>query len=278
MNTDNNNIRPEILEEDNCIDAYLKGQMSHDEEEQFLKELNANPEMRKRAIITARLIKGLKEVESERYKHIYNVFLASSKHNVTNAAEEAATPFYRAENAFGIDNEKEVITEEITKKTDIEKQQRRGKKFTSFRKIPKWLSIAASLICIVWLGLTYHSYRTTTALGDQYDDAFNSGITARGQETQTEAEKKLQMLFIKVKDSKNLDDVIHELSLYWELSTMETYNDYTNYSAEIGWKLTIAYLKNNDKKEARNVLNKLIEYYDEESDIRLRAMDLLNKL
>ena len=35
------------------------------------------------------------------------------------------------------------------------------------------------------------------------------------------------------------------------LSTMETYNDYTDFSSEIGWNLAIAYLKDNNKKDAK---------------------------
>lgn len=250
MNIDINNIDPKLLEEDDRIIAYLKGQMSAEEEISFLKELENNTELKEKAIAMARLVKGLKEVGSDQDKDIQRVILASSKQDIEAAAKNAT----------------EVPA--AASKTPV----------VSLSKAAKWMSIAASLICIVWLGITYNSYRNTTALGNQYDEAFTSGMIVRGQETQTEAEKKLQGLFTNVKESEKIDDTIHELSLYWELSTMDTYNDYTDYSAEIGWNLAIAHLKNNDKKEAKAVLEKLISVSEEGSAVNLKAKELLEKL
>ena len=68
MNTDINNIDPKLLEEDDRIVAYLKGQMSEEEEQSFLKELEDNPELKGKAISIARLVKGMKQVGSEQDK------------------------------------------------------------------------------------------------------------------------------------------------------------------------------------------------------------------
>jgi len=38
---------------------------------------------------------------------------------------------------------------------------------------------------------------------------------------------------------------------------METANYYTDYSADIGWRHAIAYLKDNNKKDAKKVLDKM---------------------
>ena len=62
MKLDINNIDSRLLEEDDRIASYLKGQMSGEEDQAFLRELEEKPEMKERAIIMARLIKGLKEV------------------------------------------------------------------------------------------------------------------------------------------------------------------------------------------------------------------------
>ena len=59
---------------------------------------------------------------------------------------------------------------------------------------------------------------------------------------------------------------------------METYNDYTDYSAEIGWNLAIAYLKDNDMKGAKKVLEKLIAITEQGSAINNESKKLLNKL
>ena len=250
MNIDFNNIDSKLLKEDDRIVAYLKGKMSAEEEIEFLKELEDNQELRERAIATARLVKGLKDVGSEQDSDIQRVILASSKQDIEAATKKATEVPIAAS------------------KTHI----------ITLSQAAKWMSIAASLICIVWLGFTYNSYRNTITLGNQYDDAFTSGMIVRGQETQTEAEKKLQGLFTNVKESEKIDDAIHELSLCWELSTMDTYNDYTDYSAEIGWNLAIAHLKNNDKKEAKAVLEKLISVSEEGSAVSAKAKELLEKL
>ncbi len=254
MDFDINNIDPKLLEDDDRIVAYLKGQMSAEEEQFFLNELETNPELKEKAISMARLVKGLKEVGAERDKDIQRAILASSKQDMETAAQNATQG-----------------------KAEVPVAASRAPTI-SLSKTAKWLSIAASLICIVWLGFTYNSYRNTTALGDLYDDVFSSSIIVRGQETQTEAEKKLQALFINIRENRCIDEAIHNLSLYWELSTMDTYNDYTEYSAEIGWNLAIAHLKNNDKKEAKTVLEKLISVSEEGSAVNTKAKELLEKI
>ena len=60
MKLDINNIDSRLLEEDDRIASYLKGQMSGEEEQAFLQELEENPDLKERAIIMARLVKGLK--------------------------------------------------------------------------------------------------------------------------------------------------------------------------------------------------------------------------
>jgi hypothetical protein len=59
---------------------------------------------------------------------------------------------------------------------------------------------------------------------------------------------------------------------------METYNDYTDYSSEIGWNLAIAYLKDNNKKDAKIVLEKLIGITEKGSAVNGKAKELLEKL
>ena len=245
MNNDNNNIDFKLLEEDDLIVAFLKGLMSAEEEKKFLMELEANQELKEKAIIMARLVKGMKAVGAEQDGDIQRAILASSRQDLESAIKKA------------------------TQKTT---------RILSLSKTTKWLSIAASFICIVWFVFSYNSYRTTTALGNEYDDVFNSSMIVRGQENQTEAGKKLLKLFSNVKENENIDKTIQELSLCWELSTMNIYNDYTDYSAEIGWYLAIAHLKNNNKNKAKVVLEKLITSVGEDSFINKKAKELRSKI
>ena len=270
MIKDINNIDPKLLEEDERIVSFLKGQMSAEEEQKFMTELNENPELKEKAIITSRLVKGLKEVGSLQDRDIFGAFLASSEQSVEFVAKEAS----RIEEAAYVADVSATQRPNIIE--DIPAASRT--KVVPMRKRAKWLSIAASIFFIVWLGVEYSMYRTTTGLGEKFGDEFASSMIIRGTEGQSEAPKKLEKLFGDVKDNINLNDAIHELSLCWELSMMETYNDYTDFSAEIGWNLAIAHLKDNDKKSAKKVLEKLIETSEEGSAISHKAKELLEEL
>lgn len=68
MIQDIDNIDPKLLDEDDRIVAYLKGKMSEEEVQNFMKELEENPELKEKAIAVARLVKGLKEVGTEQDK------------------------------------------------------------------------------------------------------------------------------------------------------------------------------------------------------------------
>ena len=270
-----NNIDPRLLEEDDRIVAYLKGKMSSEEEQQFLTELEENPELKEKAIVTARLVKGLKEVGTAQDKDIVGAFLASSEQGV----EAVAKKVKQIENAATVAEQEAIYAEREQTGTYYRRAEPETKaKTTPMRRVSSWLAIAASIVGIVWLGIGYNNYRHTTGLGDAYDDSFPSSMIVRGADTPSDAEKKLEQLFSDVKEKKDIDNAIHELSLCWELSTMETFNDYTDYSSEIGWNLAIAYLKDNNKKEAKKVLEKLIATSEEGSAIYNTSKQLLEEL
>ena len=256
MEVDINKIENRLLEEDDRIESYLKGQMSGEEDQAFLRELEEKPEMKERAIIMARLIKGLKEVGTAQDRETIGAILASNKQSVE----------YATKNAF----------------LEATVAQPATTKVFSMRKPAAWLSIAASLVFIVWLGIGYNDYRNITGLGEEYgNSSFTTEIVSRGSATSSDAEKKLEILFKNVQGNTDLARTIHELSLCWELSIMETYNDYTDHSAEIGWNLAIAYLKDNNKKEALAILAKMATIYDaakvmgkQDRELQLKIEDL----
>ena len=275
MIKDINNIDPKLLEEDDRIVAYLKGQMTVEEEQQFMKDLENNPDLKEKAIVTARLVKGLKQVGEEQDKDIRGAFLASSEQGVEAVARKATqikeTAIVAEQEAVHAERER---TGTYYRRVEPETKA----KTAPIRKVSTWLAIAASLVGIVWLGIGYNNYRHTTGLGEEFGNVFSSSMIVRGAETPSQAEKKLEQLFTDVKENKNIDNAIHELSLCWEISQMETYNDYTDYSAEIGWNLAIANLKNNNKKEAKKILEKLINTTEQGSAIHNKSKELLNKL
>ncbi len=284
MIKDINNIDQTLYGEYDRIVAYLKGKMSQEEEENFLKDLEGNAKLKEKAVIIARLVKGLKEVGREKDRNIIDVFLASNVEDVENASRVAIgyCPMeYANYDMFPSKAEEEASMGTIP----AQAWHTAAPRVSASRVIPKrkkpvkkWLAVAASLVLIVWLGVEYGIYRTTTGLGEQYGDAFMSGVVVRGAENQSETSKKLAKLFADVKEDKNIGDAIHDLSICWELSTLETFNDYTDYSAEIGWNLAIAYLKDNDRKNARKVLEKLVQTSENGSAVNKKAKELLSKM
>ena len=247
MENEFNNIDERLLLEDERIAKYLKGKMTADEEQQFLQELGTNAELKEKAVAMARLAKAMKEVGIASDKDVVSEFLDVDSDTVKAVVKDAI----------------------VTKK--------KGKIIT-WRSVATWLSAAASVALLVWGGFTYHDYRKTIGLGNEYSTVFTSSQLIRGGEDNAEIENKLAKLFDNVASKKDLDNTLHELSLCWQLATQETYNDYTDYALEIGWNLAIGHLKNNDKKKATAVLSKLIDIAPVGTAIGDKARELLKKI
>ena len=239
MKESNENINPSLLEENDRITSYLKGKMTNEEEAAFMEEVKKNPELKAKAIAMARLVKGLKEAGRKHDEEVRNILMAS--------------------------NEKEI--KEVTE--DVVKNQKSH--FFSIKKAGLWLSLAASFALVLWLGYGYYDYRKTTGLGDEYANAFQTSLITRGEDVSNETQINMQTLFDNIKSDTDIEKTIHDLTLYWELSKMESYNDYTDYSNEIGWYLAIGYLKNNDKKNALLTLEQIIQRTEENSEINSKA-------
>lgn len=241
-----NNIDEALLLEDERIANYLKGRMTPEEEQAFIDELKTNPELKSKAVAMARLVKGMKEVGSKQDEEITNAMLASGKSDIEQIAIEA-------------------------------REQKRAKVIT-FQKAAKLLSMAASIALIIWAGYGYTDYRKTTGLGEKFSTTFPTEQLTRGGTEQTVAEVKLTKLFKNVANKSDLKNTLHNLSLCWELSRQETYNDYTNYAPEIGWYLAIGYLKDNKRKQAKAVLEKLTDVAPAGTAIGDKARELLTKI
>lgn len=243
----NNIIDETLLLEDERIVRYLKGKMTAEEEQEFMQELESNEELKSKAVAIARMVKGMKEVGATSDKKVIGEFLTADSDEIRAVAKNAS-----ATNKKG--------------------------KIMSLRRTATWLSAAASVALLIWGGFTYLDYRKTTALGNEYSTVFSSSQLIRGGEDNAEIENKLAKLFDNVASKKDLDNTLHELSLCWEIAKQETYNDYTDYAPEIGWNLAIGHLKNNDKKKAKEVLNKLVDVAPEGTVIGDKTRELLKKV
>lgn len=239
MKNDRYISRVDLLDEER-INSFLRGEMSSEEETLFIDELKSNEELRNKAVATARMAKAMKTVGEENDSLVKEALLTSDEHDI------------------------EMIVNNVTRK--------RSKVLTL-----RILSVAASILILVISGWHYYDYQVITGLGNEYEMEFESSSFVRGAGTGS-VEKELNSLFTKVKSGDESDNTIKRLSLLWELSTMDTYNDYSDYAPQIGWNLAIAYLKDNDKDNAMAVLTKLEGIAEDGTAIKNKCIELINKL
>ena len=142
-----------------------------------------------------------------------------------------------------------------------------------------WMSIAASLVIIFTVGYHFYDRSQTIGLGQQYAYVFSTETESliRGEEDE-DVVNKLNVLFDNAANGKDLDNTIKQLDELWALSKSDTYNGYTTYEPYIGWNLAIAYLRNNDKKEAMSVLKQMQLNYPEGTAIGEKVVELINKI
>lgn len=142
-----------------------------------------------------------------------------------------------------------------------------------FRKPVTWLSVAASVLVLLFAGYKGYDYYDTTRLGMKYATAFPMETLVRG-DTDSNVDKELQTLFENVVERKDLSTTTKRLSELWEISNQETYNDYTDYAAYIGWYLAIGYLEDYEKDKALCVLHTMLE----DDNVSLSIKDQINEL
>ena len=179
----------------------------------------------------------------------------------------------QAESMARIVKEMKVLGDEHDKQLVEQMKASSEKKATPVR----WIYIAASFALILTAGYHIYDYSATTGLGREYASAFPTSSIIRGEED-NDVSDTLTTLFDNVANGEELDNTIEQLEKLWTLSQSDTYNGYTTYEPYIGWNLAIAYLRDNDKKKARLVLEQMVSDYPEGSDMGDSISLLLKKL
>lgn len=283
--SDNNIVTDKELQYDERISAYLRGEMNADEEAAFKKELESDEELRSKAIDTAYLAKAMKDVGNEIDANVKEAMMATNKDNVERIAAKVIGNYEKANEHLERAKQMEVAyyeeTPEQAKRWEedwkiLKENERKRKTFR--RRIVIALSTAACIAMLCVISIQYHDYRTTTGLGKQYAIAFINEQKSSIRGIKSPTSKELAKLYAKVQNGKDLDATIKRLSVLWEVSTLDTYNDYTDDAPLIGWNLAIANLKNNDKDAAKDVLTKLVSKTEEGSAVNMKAKELLREL
>lgn len=146
-----------------------------------------------------------------------------------------------------------------------------------FRKPITWLSVAASVAVLLFAGYKGYDYYDTTRLGMKYATAFPMETLVRG-DIDSNVDKELQTLFGNVVERKDLLTTTKRLSELWEISNQETYNDYTDYAAYIGWYLAIGYLEDYEKDKAKSILKQLSSQSQDREYLDSTINDIFNNL
>lgn len=141
MNDDENILQEKDLLNDERISRFLQGKMKADEEATFMEEMKNNDDLRDQAIVQARLVKGMKQVDEE----LKDAFRQADEQTIKRIAKE-------------------------TFETSV------GKKSSA-----RWLAIAASIVFIVFVGFKSYDYYDTTSLGKEYANTFPTTSIIRGE-------------------------------------------------------------------------------------------------
>ncbi|MDD7065334.1 MAG: hypothetical protein SOU49_08360 [Sodaliphilus pleomorphus] len=234
------------------IERFLCGNMDADEEARFMASLNADEQRRSKAIAMAYLVKAMKAEGTRHDRQLIQAMSSLDRSDVAQVAARAACG--PAIVAAGGHKKEKLLYGFITT-----------------------LSVVAAIVIVFWGSRYYIDYRHTTRLADEYATAFVMEPAATRGTGDEEVARTMSRLFASVRSGKRLPVVQDRLSKLWKLSLQPTYNDYTPYSSLIGWNLAIAYLKNNDKTRAREVLTVLASHADSDA-VRAKAAELLAKL
>ena len=141
MNDNENILQEKDLLNDERISRFLQGKMKADEEATFMEEMKNNDDLRDQAIVQARLVKGMKQVDEE----LKDAFRQADEQTIKRIAKE-------------------------TFETSV------GKKSSA-----RWLAIAASIVFIVFVGFKSYDYYDTTSLGKEYANTFPTTSIIRGE-------------------------------------------------------------------------------------------------
>lgn len=160
----------------------------------------------------------------------------------------------KAMKKVGTEEDKNIIQEIITNKSAVPKH----KSISLFMRI----AVAAAIVGTVFI-VDYQLAKTNTqTLASEYLAYAPQLLPIEGElrganTNERNIEAQLIPLFENVKKELADDENIKHLSELYLLASSDKLNDYSDYMDIIGYYLAIAYMQNNDKEKAKQLLSKL---------------------
>ena len=239
MNQEINNIPEEALKNDEDLVKFLRGELSANEEADFMQKLQQNHDLKARAIAVARLIKGLERKGVADDESLKSAFKNLSIDDVKN----------------------------ISKPTT---------KIVNFKKIAAWVMSAAAVLILVFGLRIFYVNSSYEKIAAEYEKEFPYSEFSRGSDD--DIKEKLNILCNNVLQDKDLKTTIESLNQIFDKSQEENFNECTNYFVVSGWYLSLAHLKNHDPEKAKSVLEKLAKNSDDTPAVSEKAKEVLEKI
>lgn len=222
---------------DELTNRFLKKQLTKEEEDQYISKLNEIPSLRKRAQIIALTVQQIDDISKE-----------TSQKLIATISKESEVEFRRA--------------------TLLP-----PKRIALWPRLSRY-AVAASIALILGIGgYKYYQYEQIVSLGIEYYQPMDENFRSSSDVTINELTK----VFKNIEFGKNLTTSINQLKDYYALSRSDEYNDYSLYSTDIAWNLAIAYLKDNNAKEAIKILEEIKKEHDGKA-IATKAEELIMKI
>lgn len=269
------NIQEAILQ-DELIDKFIRNKMTPEEEASFKANLAKDSDLRVRAFATSIMAKCMKEKRQEDEK----AFIEQLNESVAiyqddqierfirdNMSREEEAEFKEALNYDSSLKERALATS-LMAKSMKEKRQEEEKVFTEqlnsalkasshharIISLKEFMAIAASLLIYLGFGgylrMTEYNYQQRNSIIAE-NISMGEAVTERG-ESDVAMLSKLDSIATAIKKDRNMTKVIAELQALYDKRLTDV--DCAQNSATIGWYLALAYIKDDQKDKAKNVL------------------------
>lgn len=140
----------------------------------------------------------------------------------------------------------------------------------------KWaLSLAAMFVLLFGAYIFLNQQPNTNALFDKYYTEVD--VTSQRGGDDEALKQELAELYNKVGTEKDVTSTITRLQTIYDgiLSNSDGYYDYSYYENDIAWYLALAYIKDHNLDKAKELINLLAEYGNEEAQKLLIEIEAL---
>lgn len=228
---------------DERIEAFLRGDMTAEEEVAFKKEIRENPVLRNRSKTMVSLIRGIQKKHGEEEETII------SKNEANYSEVQACQTISVLEDSPASRNYKK-------------------------SSILLWACSVAAIFVVSFGIYKEYRFRMLNSTVSPYYTEYDMSDISRGDVDSTSVAH-LYNLFIQIQEKRNMSALIKELEpIYHSLDDDFTYNAYAN---DIAWNLALAYIKDNKIDKAIVILQKL-KANNPDTPIFNKADELIKKL